>query len=239
MALLRALSDLLFPPRCQVCRGAGEYPLCARCRAAFRLIRPPLCPTCGRPLPSLPPGRGACSLCRRRRPQFTQARAAGVYEGPLREAVHALKFERRAALAAPLGALLRPLADPLLERIDLVVPVPLHPARLRERGFNQSRLLAEEVVRGARRVPVVDVLARPRQTQVQSSLDVAARSANVRGAFTSRRQLRGARALLVDDVISTGFTASECARALRQGGALDVAVIAVAMAVRNATGEGG
>lgn len=161
-----------------------------------------------------------------------------MYEGPLREAVHALKFERRAVLAAPLGALLRPLADPLLERIDLVVPVPLHPARLRERGFNQSRLLAEEAVRGALRVPIVDALARTRQTEVQSGLDAVTRAENVRGAFTARRPLHGARALLVDDVISTGFTVSECARALRGGGARDVSVVAVAMAVRNATGEG-
>jgi ComF family protein len=229
--LVRGLLDLLFPPVCAVCHRVDAYPLCGRCREVFRLIRPPVCQRCGRPLRGPPDLVFTCVPCRRRRTYFRCARAAGIYDGPLRDAIHALKFGGCRAMARPLGSLVAEVvaSDPRI-RPDAVVPVPLHRTRQRERGYNQAELLAVEV--GDRLgIPVRAVLARIRETPAQVGLGRDERRANVRGAFAVRGQMAGARVLLVDDVLSTGSTAVECARALRQAGAQEVAVAAVAMAV--------
>jgi ComF family protein len=176
-----------------------------------------------------------CGSCRKRRPGFDYARSAARYEDALREALHAFKFRGRRALAAPLGDLLAeavegrlPHGDP-----DLLVPVPLHPRRERERGFNQAALLARRVGRawGCR---VGDrVLARAVATPSQTELDAPARRANVRGAFRLRRPelIVGRHVVLVDDILTTGATLSECARCLREGGAARVGALTVARVV--------
>jgi len=232
VALLRGFVDVLFPPACQVCQTRGDFPLCAGCRAGFPLIRPPVCQKCGRPLRGPPDLTFTCIPCRHRRTHFAYARAAGVYDGPLREAIHALKFGGRQALAEPLGRLIAEVVatDPRM-RVDLVVPVPLHPARLRERGFNQAELLAAEVA-GYLSIPLrPTALRRVRVTPAQTGLGREDRRANVRGAFRSREPLEASTILLVDDVMSTGSTGIECAHALRHGGARQVVVATVALAV--------
>lgn len=161
------------------------------------------------------------------------ARAPGVFDGALREAIHALKFRARRALAAPLGALMADCAatDAQLRSAQVVVPVPLHRGRLRERGFNQSELLARKVAERMGLPLTADLLIRCQPTQAQSGLALEDRKRNVRGAFVASRQINGSTVLLVDDVISTGSTASECAKALRQVGAARVVVLAAAIAI--------
>lgn len=232
MALLRGLVDVLFPPTCQVCQTRGDFPLCAGCRAGFPLIRPPVCQKCGRPLRGPPDLVFTCVPCRHRRTYFTCARAVGIYDGPLRGAIHAVKFGGCRAMAGPLGRLMAEVvATDSRMYADLVVPVPLHPRRLRERGFNQAELLAEEV--GCYLdVPVWSTaLARVKETATQVGLGRAHRRANVRGAFEAATRVEADCVLLVDDVVSTGFTAVECARALRAAGTREVVVAAAAMAV--------
>ncbi len=232
MALLRGLVDVLFPPVCQVCRASGDFPLCPRCRAGISLIRPPVCQKCGKPLRGPSDLVFTCIPCRHRRAYFACARAAGVYDGLLRDAIHALKFGGCQALAEPLGRLIGEVAatDSRL-RADVVVPVPLHPRRLRERGFNQAELLAAEVAAYLNLPMHGDVLRRVRETAPQTGLGRTDRRSNVRAAFAAREGLRGRRVMLVDDVMSTGTTVAECARALRATGAREVVVATAAMAV--------
>lgn len=230
-----ALLDLAFPPICPLCRarlGAGRRdPLCGACWRALERIREPVCRLCGLPL-TIP---GLCGACRRRRPVFTYARAAARYGDVVREALHAFKFGGRRALAAPLGDLLAaPGPGALPESApDLLLPVPLHPRRRRERGFNQSLLLARRVGR-AWSLPVrSDILRRTAATTPQTDLSAQARSANVRGAFALRRPelVAGRHVVLVDDILTTGATVGECARVLREAGAATVGVLTVARVV--------
>jgi ComF family protein len=150
----------------------------------------------------------------------------------VREALHAFKFGARRALAAPLGDLLAEVAAarPLAPVPDLLLPVPLHPRRERERGFNQASLLARRVGRSLGRPVREDVLARVVATRSQTELDAAARRANVRNAFEVRQPapIVGRHVILVDDVLTTGATLSECARRLREAGAAVVGALTVA-----------
>src|SRR5207245_1863729 len=195
-------------PACQVCRASGDFALCCGCRTGFPLIRPPVCQKCGRPLRGPADLIFTCIPCRHRRTYFACARAAGVYDGPLREAIHALKFGRRQAMAGPLGRLIAEVVatDPRM-RVDLVVPVPLHSARLRDRGFNQAELLAVEVA-DYLNIPLNPrALQRVRATPPQTGLGRKDRRANVRDAFVARTPLDAASVLVVGGVVSTGAAA--------------------------------
>ena len=152
----------------------------------------------------------------------------------MREALHAFKFRGRRALAAPLGDLLGDMGGRLPAGVPaLLLPVPLHPRRERERGFNQASLLARRVGRAWRVAVRDDVLVRAVATPSQTELDAPARRANVRDAFRLRRPeaIRGCHVLLVDDILTTGATLSECARCLREGGAATVGALTVARVV--------
>jgi len=175
-----------------------------------------------------------CGRCLHRLPPFTYARAAVRYGEVAREAVHVFKFRGRRALALPLGDLIVEMAPAELPMgmPDLLVPVPLHPRRERERGFNQAFLLADRVGR-AWRVPLyADLLVRTVATRPQTELSAGARQANVRGAFALRRPeaVRGRHVALIDDVMTTGATLIACTRCLRAGGASTVGILTVARA---------
>lgn len=215
--VLAALADLVYPAarECLCCGGPADGP------------GRPLCPACLADLARSGPlvaGEG---------PFPGRTVAVGPYEGSLREAVHRLKFSGWTFLGPFLGGLLAEATGRAgLWGADLVVPVPLHPRRLAERGFNQSALLGATVARafGARLEP--RLLSRTRATRSQVELGPEERGRNVRGAFRVRcpGRVTGARVLLVDDVLTTGATAGECARALIDAGAaaVDLAVLAVA-----------
>jgi ComF family protein len=238
---LDPLLDLVFPAVCPVCarraEGAGPRPFCAGCWSALPVGVEPGCVRCGEPYPGLG-GALPCAACRHAPPPYAFARAIGAYRDGLRAAIHALKYGGRSTVAGPLGGLLAaagPASLPVAPGrwADGIVPVPLHPARLAERGFNQAELLAAPCA--ARwGVPLLGrALARVRATRPQAELDAEARQANVRGAFRVARpgQVRGRRLLLVDDVLTTGATVSAAARALRAAGAAAVGVVVLARVV--------
>jgi ComF family protein len=244
MALARWLDpllDLVFPAVCPVCAtrsdDAVHRPFCAPCWASLPVGLGPGCPVCGEPFPGLA-GALPCEACRRRPPPYAFARAVAAYKDGMREAIHAMKYGGRAVVATPLGRLLAEAAPdalpaPPAEWAEALVPVPLHPTRLAERGFNQAELLAAPCA--ARwRVPVLGrALVRTRATPPQTDLDAAARRANVRDAFRVPRAaaIAGRRLLLVDDVLTTGATAGAAAGALRAAGAAAVGVLALARTV--------
>ena len=249
-----AALDLVFPARCPVCAatlGAGRHdPLCGACWDGVVRIAPPFCTRCGLPFFAFAdiedrhgfPGPvcasgdlgghvGApqfCSPCAVAPPAFDWARAAGLYAGPLRDAVQRFKFGRRPALARPLAALVLEQCAAAVPARAVLVPIPLARERERERGFNQAALVAERVARGLGAPLRERWLARTRATAPQTELDAVERRANVRGAFVASTAAAGADVVLVDDVLTTGATAGECARALRAAGAASVGLLTVA-----------
>jgi len=169
-----------------------------------------------------------CRLCRSGARGFDTAYCFGVYEGTLRELIHLFKYGRMKPLAKTLAAHMAS-ALPLDRRFDVVVPMPLHWRRQWQRGFNQSELLAR-VTAGHRGIPMVKAVRRVRATSAQAGLSNAARRENVAGAFRVRkpRAIEGRRVLLIDDVMTTGATASSCALALKRAGAKSVTLLALA-----------
>lgn len=231
--LAGGLLDVVYPPHCLVCERARRPCLCAECAGRFVPVPAPSCCVCGRPEEH----DGRCRHCATWAPGgkwgFSTARAAGVYEGPLRRALHRFKYERKAELGEALGAYLanRCVVDHLLRgSVDAVIPVPIHPARERARGFNQAALLARPVA-DLLGVPLLSgALRRVRKTAPQVGLSGEARRRNLAGAFLVPEPgaVYGRRVVLVDDVFTTGSTVSECAAALTAVGALPVPVVTLA-----------
>lgn len=230
-----ALLAVLLAPACAACGRPLDTPLdgpiCPMCWHAVRPFTPPLCAGCGDPLPSRrsPDGPAHCLPCRQRRSVISRGRTLGEYEGALRDIVHAFKYGGRPSIATDLGRLLVPAAEDLLDGVDVVVPVPLHPRRQRARGFNQATELARTL-----RAPVRTLLHRTRETSPQARLPASRRHANVRGAFGLAwpgLDLSGCRVLLVDDVRTTGATLDACARVLMRAGAPEVRALTVARAL--------
>lgn len=176
---------------------------------------------------------GQCGLCRRGLTRYDAAFAYGCYEDVLREMVHLLKYSGVRSLASPMGAWMAG-ALPRNQRFDLIVPMPMHWIRRWRRGFNQAELLAAEVSKRTG-IPPGRPVRRARATPPQAGLSRARRRENVSGAFAMARRadVRGKRILLVDDVLTTGATASACAGVLKRAGATYVAVLAAARAGRS------
>lgn len=223
---LRArLLDALFPPKCAGCKARGHW-LCPDCLRRIERLSEPLCGVCRQPI-----APGVAHGCRSGVASVSLLVAAGFHAGPLREAVHALKYQGRHGIAATLAALLAPVLVPLLREGDLVVPVPLHPSRERERGYNQAARLAAELTYLHPVEVVPAALRRTRDTAQQTTLSGTQRAANVRGAFTATSPLvAGRRVWLLDDVCTTGATLGACAQAVRQAGARQVMGAVVALA---------
>jgi ComF family protein len=235
------LLDLVFPAVCPVCAArsddAAHRPFCGPCWTALPVGVGLGCVVCGEPFPGLA-GVRPCDACRRAPPPFAFARAVAQYRDGMREAIHALKFGRRPVLATPLGRLLanagvHATPVPPAEWADALVPVPLHPARLAERGFNQAELLAAPCAADWRLPILSRALVRTRPTLPQTDLDADARRANVRNAFRVARPaaVEGRRVLLIDDVLTTGATVGAAAQALRAAGAAAVGVLTLARVV--------
>jgi ComF family protein len=237
-ACLAGILDAVFPPRCPTCNAIhheqGPLPFCGDCTAKIRLIRPPLCPACGLPYPEGSGANHLCGNCLLTPKAFSVARAVGYYDGPFLSAIHDLKYRGKTALGKILGKLMAAYDDDDLHipSFTLIVPVPLHISRLRERAFNQALLLARAVA--LRHAVPLDFtsLKRHIRTQPQVSLGKTERQANVRGAFEVVKpdRIAGKKIIVIDDVYTTGSTLNECARVLMNNGAADVAVLTLARA---------
>ncbi|MFO1491499.1 MAG: ComF family protein [Kiritimatiellia bacterium] len=232
---LRAAADLVYPRRCACCGvDCSSEPghLCWDCLHTVAVIQPPFCDCCGMPVAGRVDHRFVCHQCGERKPKFDRARAAARFDGPVREAVHAFKYNSAFWLEKDLVDLLESGLRVLHagEAVDLVVPVPLFRARFRERGYNQSELLARGLARRAGLRCDARLLRRVRDTGSQTKLTASGRLSNVRQAFEVRRSraVAGRVVLVVDDVMTTGATLSECARVLRGAGAKRVLALAVA-----------
>ncbi|MBL7126037.1 MAG: ComF family protein [Dehalococcoidales bacterium] len=214
-----AALDFIFPPYCVGCGREGAF-ICPACRQSLPRIIPPICPRCGRPHSS----GVLCPDCIRWQASIDGIRSPFRFEGVMREAIHKLKYQNLRALAASLAGMLQEylIASPL--DIDVLVPVPLHRKRLRERGYNQASLLAKELGKLINTPVVDDVLIRQRHTPPQArTATIEERTHNIADAFACRGNgLRGRRVLLLDDVATSGTTLDACATVLKASGVASV-----------------
>jgi ComF family protein len=232
--LIDPVLAVVFPSSCPACGAFVAHPaagpLCEACWATLPRHRSASC-RCGLPLL---PGHAECGRCRRGRQPIAAGASLGPYEGSLRVLLHQLKFAGRRRAAARLARLLLEdgAARALVASSDVLVPVPLHPRRLRERGYNQSALIAQALAHGAGRPFSTGVLVRRLDTLPQSGLRASQRRRNVREAFVVRRRacVAGRIVTLVDDVVTTGATAQACAQALVLAGASEVRLLTAARA---------
>jgi competence protein ComFC len=226
--LLEAAVSLLYPPVCTICRRsirAGEY-LCDQCESKAVRIVAPFCEKCSEPFEGSIADAFTCANCAHRTIYFDAAVAAYRGRGIVRQIIHEFKYNRQIHLRHLVSRWLHAAMDDERlrgRRFDVIVPVPLHPTRQRERGFNQASLLAE-LLSARSSIPAKPVLERTRYTTTQTALDRSERMENLHNAFRLRKNadVRGWRVLLVDDVLTTGSTLNECARVLKRAGALSV-----------------
>ena len=229
----------LFPEICQLCgeerATAKDGYVCGRCWTHVRFIKPPFCERCGLPFDGDLTTSFECTNCREMALRFSAARSAVVARGPVLEIIHRYKYQRALWFEPFLAGLLLRETVPALrgQDWDLIVPVPLHPLKQREREFNQAERLAVHLG-DATSIPVNKrLLRRVVFTSTQTRLTRPQRAANMRGAFAMRdgAELDGERVILVDDVFTTGATTSACAQALLVAGAGDVCVWTVARGI--------
>ncbi|MFB3887356.1 MAG: ComF family protein [Thermodesulfobacteriota bacterium] len=239
-SFIERLFQFLLPPQCHCCErflDEGPEGVCPDCLAKIHWITPPFCSVCGAPFVSQEVRNHPCSSCLTQRRYFTTARSLGAYQGPLQEAIHRWKYEGKITLT-PFWE--RWMTEGFYRywgrgRFDLLIPVPLHKDRLRERGFNQALLLVKALSRRTRIPYRKRVLQKVRPTLPQVSLSRVEREKEVRGSFevAGGEDLEGKTILLVDDVYTTGATVNECSKVLRDAGAKRVDVFTLAHALKN------
>lgn len=217
--LKRIALDLLFPQWCIGCGREGNY-ICDSCRQALPRILPPICPRCGKPQSD----GMLCPACGDGSSGIDGIRSPFLFDGVIRQAVHELKYRNIRALVEPMGELL---FDYILENPvpgEVLVPVPLHRKRLRERGYNQSALLAKQMGKLTGMAVVDDCLIRRLHTPPQArTTNIEERRTNVTNAFScSGRELEGKQVILIDDVTTSGTTLNICAETLKESGATSV-----------------
>lgn len=237
----------LFPPplRCPACGQHYEPAIgvdlgvCERCWRQITFVVGPSCQCCGKPLVGAKDAgwqgeeKPSCFDCRRRQRSFAWVRAVALYDGALRDYLHAVKYQGQMELGLALGQLMAAHVGlwPGLFRSHVIMPVPMSDAKRARRGYNQAELLAVMVARKLRRPLVLDNLIRARETKKSAGLDPTARAANLQGAFDLVRpaEVGGKRVLLIDDIFTTGATMDECARTILRAGAQAVAGFVLAI----------
>lgn len=229
VGLIGSFTNSLFPSECPLCRTRTDNlryaPFCMQCWISIRKYSGPACRVCGVPFSS--PHASICSDCMKRRPAFSRAVCYGLYEGGLASAIQIYKFQGIRRLSGPLGSFLLGFD---LDGIDAIVPVPLSKKGLRERGFNQSLLLARKVSKGSGIPLFTDSLKKKADTLPQIGLSARERRRNLKGVFEAAGDFRGMHLLLIDDVMTTGATANECSIELRKAGARELTVLTLARA---------
>lgn len=239
---LDALASVLFPAPCRICgrvlTTASPLPVCHECLAALAPFRGPCCAVCGRPFVSQAATDASvplCFACRRGTYAFNVARSYGEYNDEMSRAVGLLKYERLTRLGGWFAARLEEKiqTEPEIFAADVAVPVPLHPARQRERGYNQAELIARPLARKLKLPLGAYLLVRTRPRPPRLLLSRRERWQTVRGAYEIRKGTRvdNLRVLLIDDVFTTGATLDACARALKSAGAKSVAGLTVARVI--------
>lgn len=228
--LLVPIADLIFPPRCPLCGEAlaAQTGLCAACWGELAFPGTPCCTSCQRPFGADGPAEAVCAPCLADPPRHDGIAAGTLYNDASRKLILALKHGHRIALAPLLGRLM---LGQLPEEVGpgwVVVPVPLHRWRLWQRGFNQAALLGRELAKAREAALLVDALIRRKRTPTLGGLGKGARARALAGAITANpRQtdmLKGAKVLLVDDVLTSGATTNACVSALKRAGAERVVV---------------
>lgn len=233
--LWRGLADVMFPPSCVACRGvvegSGFKHLCVKCAGQLDFVQAPHCTTCGSPFYGEMAGERMCPHCAGLNPAYQTGCTAVLFRGPARALVIELKYHRGLHVVADMEAIFARSAVVRAHVADAVlVPVPLHARKVRERGFNQSLLLAQALARvgGGR---VAELLQRAVDTPSQTAFDRQTRQANLKNAFAlvaGARLTPDLKYVLVDDVFTTGSTLNSCARVLRRAGALNLDVVTLA-----------
>jgi ComF family protein len=240
LATLREFSrdvvHFFFPPICTLCSDRlteTDQVICDRCRHEMDQVLEPICRRCGKQVER---STESCGLCKKMKPAFDCARAATVYRGPGEQVVREFKYHEHHELAPVMARLMFLCWQNQLafESLDVVVPVPLHAVRLRERGFNQAELIATPLAELFQKPLVADAVVRVRPTQTQTLLSFKERLDNMEGAFEpvvgADDRLRDKSVALIDDVCTTGATGSACAAALKQAGAARVVLLTFARA---------
>lgn len=238
--ILDKIYDVLFPQDCIYCEGerrTGGVFLCNLCRKDVALISRPYCNRCGRPLDTsyeFSHEAFECAPCRKDASYFDQARSLGIYEAALKQLIHHFKYNKQPAVMREIAPLLQAyFREPNEFHGEFwVVTVPLHVRKLRNRGFDQSYLIAREIAEIINMPLRADILARVKETEPQASKHKNDRLKNVRDAFIVNRpeEVRGRDLLLVDDVFTTGATLNEAARVLKKAKAGRVLAFTVARA---------
>lgn len=229
-----ALLSVCFPSHCLLCDSFVEdfrsYGVCPACWKRVSLLPLEVCQCCG--LPSSGAAGSLCGKCLSDPPAFEKARAAALYQEELRDLIHRFKFNGFMHLSKPLGKIMQQVFPIHFDAatIDIIVPVPLHAKREKQRGFNQAELLARSLANHLKKPLASRVLRRSMNTPPQSGLTDAQRLENVKGVFEVRKPavIEGKQVLLVDDVLTTGATLSSCARVLKSSGAIQVHVFTLA-----------
>lgn len=232
------LADVIFPRGCAHCGGVVDSAdasqpafrhLCGRCARQIDYVRAPHCTTCGHPFYGIVEGERSCPHCEGLEPAFGEGRTATLFKGPVRSLVIALKYHHGLHVLHDMELIFRQ-NERVLEfvRGATLVPVPLHPRKLRERGYNQARLLAEALQRAGAATAVENALIRDVDTETQTAFDRRTRLGNLKNAFALAPGAAlnpASHYILVDDVFTTGSTLNSCARVLRRAGALNLGVV--------------
>ena len=234
---VRTLARLLYPPACAICRIPlliEENHVCNDCNDCIEAVHPPACVRCTQPLPPYGQNSSLCQSCKSTRPHYTQGFTLVLYQESTRTIFHQIKYGKKPWLLNIFSERLKGFASRLdMNHYDLFVPVPLDPKRERDRGFNQSKLIAQILKRYTKSpICVESVLMKKKKTNPQSRLRRLERLDNLNNAFAvrNRKRLDGKRVLVVDDVFTTGSTVNECAKELKKAGAERVDFLAIGRA---------
>ncbi len=235
---IRGITDIVYPKVCLSCKrklgepATDDY-ICGSCRLRIKRNLPPFCHSCGRHLEKNNRHKNICPACLKNKFHFDRAYSPCLYEGVIKELIHEFKYKGKDHLSKPLGKIMIEFIkeyDLPIDYLDLIIPVPLHKTKLREREFNQAEILSKHIASEFNKELALNALIRMRLTKTQTELPLSLRFANACGSFSVAKEnnLKGKNVLIVDDVLTTGATSSEAALAVKQAGANIVFVLTLA-----------